>query len=75
MARFFSGELKGEWEKAQAFDVPLLGKLFDRQLVGLVRQSFIRSEPGIESVIGYVYLKEIELSWLIGVVEKAKVGS
>lgn len=73
MARFFSGELRGEWEKAQEFDVSLSDELFDRQLVRLVRQSFIRSELGIGSVIGYVYLKEIELSWLIEAVEKAKV--
>lgn len=73
MARFFSGELKEEWEKEQGFDVDLSDLLFDRQLVGLVRRSFIISEPGIESVIGYVYLKEIELSWLIEAVEKAKV--
>ena len=73
MARFFSGELGEEWEKAQEFDVGLSDLLFDRQLVGLVRRSFILFNPGIESVIGYVYLKEIELSWLIQAVEKARM--
>ena len=73
VGRFFSGELKVEWEKAQTFDVSLAVELFDRQLVALVRRSFILSNPGIESVIGYVYLKEIELSWLIRAVEKARV--
>ena len=73
MARFFSGELREEWEKAQEFDVGLSDLLFDRQLVGLVRRSFIISDPGIGSVIGYVYLKEIELSWLIEAIERTKV--
>ena len=72
IGRFFSGELVGEWDRAQEFSVSLSDLLFDRQLVVVVRRSFIASAPGIGSVVGYVYLKEIELSWLIGAMEKVK---
>jgi len=75
LARVFGNDLAREWQEAVTFDTELADSLFDRQLIQLVRRQLIVSRPRMALILGYVYMKEIELGWLTGVAERARMAS
>lgn len=68
----FLGESGKEFEQVDSLDLGRLEKLFDAQLIRLVRTAFVTAQFGIGIVVGYIYLKELELARLVTLVELAR---
>jgi len=73
VSRFLGTSLGEELTRADTFDLSTLEELFDRKLRQVVREAFVMSPFGMGIVIGYVYLKELELSRLVELIERARV--
>jgi len=73
LRRWLSATLARELEGTERFDLDLLTKLFDEQLLLSIRKALIVEPLGIAIVLGYTYWKELELARLIGLLERARV--
>ncbi|NOX44631.1 MAG: V-type ATPase subunit [Caldiserica bacterium] len=69
VARFLGPGAEGELSRLEELDLGALGDLFDRDLVSKVRRAFATAPFGVGIVVGYVYLKELELRRLIRLLE------
>ena len=72
IGRFVGPVLEGELRQMDKLDLPAIEELFERKLMEVIRESFVMSQFGAGIAVGYVYLKERELSRLIEIVERAQ---
>jgi len=69
IARFLGPGIREEISRMEELDLGALGELFDRDLFSKVGRAFATAPFGMGIVVGYVYLKEIELRRLIRLLE------
>jgi len=72
VARFLGPALEDELERMDKFDLAAIENLFDRKLMEVTRESFVMTPFGMGVVVGYIYLKERELSRLIEIIEQVQ---
>ena len=72
LGRLLGPSLAGELERMDSFDLATLEKLFDRRIAEVIRESFVMYPFGMGVVLGYIFMKERELSRLIEVIERAQ---
>ncbi len=72
IGRFLGPELAGELERMDKFDLAAIEELFDRKILKVTRESFVMNPFGMGVVIGYIFIKERELSRLIEAIERAR---
>jgi len=75
LGRWLSAKIAGELERAEVFDLDLIERLLDEQLLLIVRRTLIAAPLGMAVVLGYLFWKELELARLIQLVERARVGA
>lgn len=73
IAHFLGGEVGKQFERMEEFNVEKLEQSFDEALLPLVGEVFITAPFGLGIVVGYIYLKELELNRLVELVERARV--
>ncbi len=72
VAQFLGPMLGDELKRMDKFDLAAIENLFDRKLMEVTRESFVMTPFGMGVVVGYVYLKERELSRLIEIIEQVR---
>ncbi len=75
ISHFLRNELADELEHMDEFDLEVVEALLDREFVHLARQALVTSQFGMGVVVGYVYLKDLELAQLIALMENAQVSA
>ena len=75
IARFLGSDLAHELDHMDKFELDAVETLFDRRFLRLTQQTFIASPFGIGVVVGYVYLKELELAQLIELTEHVRTST
>ncbi len=73
IGRLLGPELAGELERMDDFDLTALEKLFDRKIMKAIRESFVMHPFGAGVAVGYIFIKERELSRLIEIIEQVRI--
>ena len=74
IGRLLGSELARELERMEDFDLHALERLFDRKIAKVIRESFVMHPFGMGVPVGYIFIKERELSRLIEIIEQVRTG-
>jgi len=72
ITRYLSSE-RTDLKLVEEFSADRMEQLFDADLLRVVGGAFVTSPFGLGIVVGYIYLKELELARLVELVERARV--
>jgi len=73
LSRWLALSLAAELEQAERLELDLIERLFDKQLLLIVKRVLITKPLGMAIVIGYLFWKELELARLIQLLERARI--
>jgi len=73
LRRWLAAPLAQELERLERLDPEGIARLLDAQFLRIIKRSLIATPLGMAVVIGYVYWKELELSGVIQLVERARI--